>query len=388
MLGVVLLAGCAAVPSGAGLVPSQAKPSAAGTVLAFQAFCPDRRAVTPTRAIPGSGRSELVPMGVSADGRTGYVSAWTQRFSGVAAIDVRTGALRPIQRFARPSTEQADGAWGGRWLVWEQTYSLQSLDHFTVHAWDARSGTVTLIGRSRDAPKGTPWPSPWHPPAVSGQYAAWAQGYGPGGLVQIRVADLLTGQVRVVARGHVQAPFIDGGLVVWPQSDRPGALTTLHAYAIAAGKPAPLPLALRSVTGTDLVVADGTRTAYVDAALTGLYYSPRPSVPARLMLRLGAGMEISSLSIGKGLLAWTTTEATYLASTVTGRYVQVTPAYGLAVTGAGPTALVADAPARQSAHPSLVVRPVSVRGLAAIRRSGRRHSPGTGQRAQPCGRPR
>ena len=30
-------------------------------------------------------------MGVSADGRTGYVSAWTPSFSGVAAVDLRTG---------------------------------------------------------------------------------------------------------------------------------------------------------------------------------------------------------------------------------------------------------------------------------------------------------
>ncbi len=326
-------------------------------------------------------------MGVSADGRTGYVSAWTSGFSGVAAIDLRTGALRPIRRFARPFAEQADGAWGGRWLAWEQTYSLQSLDRFTVYAWDARSGAVTRIGGSLDAPNGTPWPSPWHAPAVSGRYAAWAQGFGPGGLVEIRVADLRTGQVSVIARGHLQAPFLDGGLVVWPQSGRPGALTTLRAYSIAAGQRASLPLALRSVTGTDLVVADGTRTAYVDPALTGLYYSPLPSVPARLMLRLGEGTEFSSLSIGKGLLAWTTTEATYLASTVTGRYVQVTPAYGLAVTGAGPTALVSDAPAGRSAHPSLVLHPVAVRGLTAIRRSGRHRSPGTGQRVLPCGRP-
>ncbi len=97
-------------------------------------------------------------------------------------------------RFASPGTDQADGAWGGRWLVWEQTYSLQSLDRFTVYAWDSTTGVVRRLGGSLASRSGVPWPSPWHAPAVSGDYAAWAQGYGPGGLVQIRLADLRTGR--------------------------------------------------------------------------------------------------------------------------------------------------------------------------------------------------
>lgn len=304
-------------------------------------------------------------MGISADGLTGYVSAWTAAFAGVAAVSVRTGKLAPIRRFADPAAEQADGAFGGRWLVWEQTYSLQSLDQFTVYGWDSASGAVIKLGQSLDSPRGQPWPSPWHAPAVSGSYAAWAQGDGPAGLVELRLADLRTGQVTVVARGHLQAPLFDGGLLVWPQSDRPGAQTTLHAYSLAAGKPAPLPVALRAVTGTDDVVADGSRTAYLNPALTGLYYSPAPGQRARLMLRLPAGTEFAQLSMGQGLLAWTTTKATYLASTTTGRYAQVTPAYGLAVTGQGPSALVADAPASGSPHPSLPLHALTTAQLAA-----------------------
>jgi len=324
-----------------------------------------------SRAVPASLRHAMVPLGVAADGQVAYVSAWTPGFSGVAALRLRSGALRPIRRFGDPATDQADGAWSGRWLVWEQTYSLRSLDAFTVFGWDSVTGAVRRLGHSLAAPSGTAWPSPWHAPAVSGHYAAWAQGYGPGGLVELRLADLRTGLVTVVRKGHLQAPFFDGGLLVWPESDRPGALTTPHAYSVAEGRPVPVPVVLRAVRGTDFVAADGTRTAYLNPALTAMYYSPRPGSAARLVLRLPPGTEFVDLAIGPGVIAWTTTEATFLASTVAGGYVQVTPEYGYAVTGHGGVVLVADAPERKAPHPILAlhaVDTVTVRPACSRRR--------------------
>jgi hypothetical protein len=321
--------------------------------------------------VPGSAGEELVPFGVSGDGRTGYGSVWTPGFSGVAAVDLRTGALHRIRRFDSPASDQADGAWGGRWLVWEQTYSLQSLDRFTVYAWDGATGVVRRLGRSLESSSGVPWPSPWHAPAVSGDYAAWAQGYGPGGLVQIRLADLRTGLVRVVAEGHDQAPFFDRDLLVWPESDRPGALTRLHAYGLGGGRStAGLPAVLRPVVGTDFVATDGIRTAYLSPSLNDLYYAPDPHDVAQIVLRLPAGTEFSALAMGKGVLAWTTTKATYVASTATGRAVQVTPAYGLAVTGPGSTVLVSDAPTGRSAHPSLPLHVLDGSSIKGSRRCG------------------
>jgi hypothetical protein len=324
--------------------------------------------------VPGSTQEELVPFGVSGDGRTGYGSVWTASFSGVAAVDLRSGGFRRIMRFASPQSDQADGAWGGRWLVWEQTYSLQSLDRFTVYAWDSADGVVRRLGGSLKSRSGVPWPSPWHAPAVSGNYAAWAQGFGPGGLVQIRLADLRTGRSRVVAKGHDQAPFFDGDLLVWPQSDRPGALTSLHGYSLAEGlttggrSTGRVADMLLPVTGTDFVTTDGTRTAYLSPSLNTLYYSADPRDVARVLLRLPAGTEFSALAMGKGVLAWTTTKATFVASTATGRAVQVTPAYGLAVTGAGSTVLVSDAPTGRSPHPSLPLHVLGVRSLRLSRR--------------------
>jgi hypothetical protein len=362
MIGALLFTGCAGTPG---------QPGAAGRVRPASGqvarFCPGRPpgALTSalTRTVPASLRGEVVPLGISADGATAYVSAWTRRFTGVAALSLGTAALHPIARFGQPAIDQADGAWGGRWLVWEQTYSLSSLDGFTVVAWDSVTGRLVRLGRSLDSPAGAAWPSPWRAPAVSGDFAAWAQGYGPGGLVEIRLADLRTGRVSVIARGHVQAPFFDGRLLVWPASGRPGELTRLHAYATAAGRPAPLPAALHRVRGTDFVATDGTRTAYLDPGLRRLYYSPAPGQAASVVLTLPGGISFSSIGMASGAIAWTTTRATYLASTTTGGYVQVTPEFGFAVTGTGPDLLVSDAPARKAAHPRLALHVLDAAGI-------------------------
>jgi hypothetical protein len=370
----LLVAGCA------GPAPSLSPARMATRAASRPAFCVSRPAprlaASLSRAVPASLHAEVVPLGVTADGRMAYVSAWSGRFAGVAALDLVTGRLRPVTRFANPATDQADGTWGGRWLVWAQTTSLTSLDHFTIRAWDSVTGRSLLLGRSLDGPGGTPWPSPWHPPAVSGHFAAWAQGSGPGGLVQIRLADLRTGRVSVIATGHLQAPFFDRGLVVWPASTRPGTLTSLHAYSVAAGTleasgrpggPAPLPAVLRGVRGTDFVVTDGTRTAYFDPGLTRLYFSPSADQAASVVLTLPDGDEFSNLGMARGALAWTTTKATYLASTATGGYVRVTPAYGFAVTGTGPAVLVSDAPASRSAHPPLALHVLDAADIARPR---------------------
>jgi hypothetical protein len=278
-------------------------------------------------------------------------------------VSLATGALREIRPFAEPGTDQADGTASGQYLVWAQTYSLSSLDRFTVYGWNAATGHLLRLGQSIAGPRKVPWPSPWHAPAVSGHYAAWAQGYGPGGLVEIRLANLVTGQVTTIRRGHTQPPLFDGGLVVWPESDAPGAQTTLRAYSLAARRLVALPAALQAVHGTEFVVTDGTRSAYLDPSLTRLYYSARPDQPARLALALPAGTDFASLALAPGTLAWTTSQATYLASTQTGAFTQVTPAYGFA-TGSRSVMLVSDAPGAKAVHPPLPLHVISPAALS------------------------
>jgi hypothetical protein len=368
-LACLLASGCGSASAG----PAQPARSRSGGVLAgpghaeaVPRFCATRP-TTPLRAelastVPRSPQAEFVPLGISAGGRMAYVSAWTPGFAGVAELNLASGKVRPIQRYADPVTDQADGSADGRWLVWEETFSLHSLDDFAVFGWNAATGRLRRLGHSLSGPRGIPWPSPWHGPAVAGHYAAWAQGYGPGGLVEIRLANLRTGQVAVIRKGHVQPPFFDRGLVVWPESDRPGRQTTLHAYRLATGRPAALPPVLRAVHGTEFVATDGTRTAYFSPDLTGLYYSSSPSQRARLVLRLPPGQDFAGLWIAPGALAWTTSAATYLASTATGAYAQVTPEYGDAEAG-GSELLIADPPTGKGPHPALALHVVHLAAL-------------------------
>jgi hypothetical protein len=351
--GALALAGCSTG------TPQATRPDqrhAAAAWPAWSTLCPVQPTASLTaalaRTVPASLNGEVIPLGMSADGQTAFVSAWTSGFSGVAALNLVTGRVQHIQRFRNPQDDQADGASGGQWLAWEETYSLSTLDNFTVYAWNSATGRMLTLGRSLNGPGNTPWPSPWHPPAVSGDYAAWAQGYGPDGEVEIKLANLNTGQVRVIRRGHTQPPFFAGNLVVWPESDRPGAQTTLHAFSLKTMKLAALPEVLRPVHGTEFVATDGTRTAFLNPDMTSLFYSPAQNVRAREVLRLPSGDYFSALAMSSGTLAWTTTAATYVASTKTGGYVQVTPEYGDA-TGSGSAVMISDASSEKVAHPVL-----------------------------------
>ncbi|HEY7011693.1 MAG TPA: hypothetical protein VH480_02980 [Streptosporangiaceae bacterium] len=310
------------------------------------------------RTVPKSLSGEVVPLGMSRGGKTAYVSTWTSRFSGVAALNLASGHVRAIHPFRNSNSDQADGSSGGRWVAWEETYSLRSLDYFTVYAWDSATGKLLKIGHSIKGRGGTPYPSPWHPPAVNGHYAAWAQGYGPGNKVEVRLANLATGRVKVVRTGHTQPPFFDKNLLVWPESDQPGTQTTLHAINVTTGRPAKLPPVLRAVHGTDFVVSDGTRTAYFSPNLNSLFYSPAQNQEAQVALHLPTGAYFADLALGPGTLAWTTTAATYLASTKTGAYIQVTRQYGDAV-GSGSSVLISDAPSRKAPHPILPMHVIS-----------------------------
>ena len=224
------------------------------------------------------------------------------------------------------------------------------------------TGHLLTLGRSLSGPGGVAWPSPWHPPAVSGDYAAWAQGYGPDGEVELRLADLATGRVRVVRQGHTQPPFFDRNLLVWPESDRPGTLTTLRAINLGTGRTAALPPVLRAVRGTDVVVTDGTRTAYLGPDLTRLYYSAAQDQPARVVLRLPAGTISPAWPSAPARSPGPPRRRPYLASTGTGGYAQVTPQYGDA-TGSGPGVMISDPPAEKVAHPVLPMHVFSGAGL-------------------------
>ena len=132
-------------------------------------------------------------------------------------------------------------------------------------------------------------------------------------------------------RSGDSATRLDGDLVIWPESLKPGAQTTLLAANLQSGAPEQLPAALQPVRGTEFIATDGSRIAYLSPSLTTLYYSPAQDQPAHPILTLPSGQSFADIQMGSGDLAWTTNVATHLASTVTGAYSQVTPLCGLSV---------------------------------------------------------
>src|SRR4051812_18251949 len=160
----------------------EAKPSAAW------------RRTLATHVLPLSQRVSLVPWTLAHDGRSFFASIYKRGgWSGVARVDVPTGRVTHIRAFAHPMTDQADGAFDGHWLVWNEYHSLRDFNDFTTWAWDSRSGRLDRIGAATRSPDGTFWPSPWRQPDVRVGLATWVQGSGAGDVRDVHVYDLDAG---------------------------------------------------------------------------------------------------------------------------------------------------------------------------------------------------
>jgi hypothetical protein len=302
------------------------------------------------RSVPVQGSTVVDPFSLSADGKVVYAAVYSRAFTGVAAISSSTWQILSREPFA----SQQDwplGAGDGPWIVYEEFSSHYNESDFTVYAWNSVTGQLRRLGGSLSGPQGT-WPSPFWNPAASGIYAAWAVGDGPGPVDKVILANLATGRETVVYQGVALQPFFEGDLLVWPQSARAGEVTTMRAVNVATGRPAALPAVLRGVHTYYNIAVSGNQTAYiVPPDYNQLYYSPSPSQPAHVVLRLPGSHQFSNVQTGPGWLAWETDVATYLASTRTGAYVKVTPEFGL-IRGTGSTGVfVSDYVGKNDQHP-------------------------------------
>ncbi len=79
-----------------------------------------------------SRRASVVSWALAGDGRTFFASVYSRRISGVVRVDAASSAVTVIKRFADPRTDQADGSFDGRWLVWDEYHSLFGSDDFTT----------------------------------------------------------------------------------------------------------------------------------------------------------------------------------------------------------------------------------------------------------------
>lgn len=283
------------------------------------------RRVLAHHVVPLSRQVSLDPWTLAHDGRSFFATVYSPGFSGVARIDVPSGRLTRIRAFPDPTNDQADGAFGGRRLVWSEYHGFDSFDDFTVWSWDSWTGKVRRIGGATRAPDGRLWPSPWRQPDVRGGVATWAQGVGPEGRMAVHAFDLRSGRDRVVRVGLAQGSFLLAGRVVaWPESRTNGAVTTIHAASALSGRRLPVPRALRALRGVSGLATDGRRIAYPNASYTSLWWTPSlQRKPHEIVAANGHGRVDNSVQTGGEYVGFGVQPRVFVGDTRTHRYVQI-----------------------------------------------------------------
>jgi len=308
-----------------------------------------------SRHVVGISRTTpLVPFALAHDRRSFFAATYSPHFSGVAEIHARTNAVEHIKAFQDPASDQAGGAFDGRWLVWAEYHSLTSLGDFTVWAWDSRSGRVTKIGAATRSPDGQFWESPLRAPDVLDGIATWVQGTGPGGIAAVHAYDLRTGRGTVIHRGHAQGSFLFAGhRLGWPESPAPGRVTRMRAASALTGKRVDVPQALRALDGVSGLATDGRRIAYPNASYRSIWWSPslrrkpRRVVTARSHDHIDDSVQVGGRYIGFGI--W---PRLFVADAKTHRYVQIARHGGWVLLD-DTTLLVAFGSPRKAIHPRL-----------------------------------
>jgi hypothetical protein len=284
------------------------------------------RRVLARHVVPLSRRVSLDPWALAHDGRSFFATVYSPGFSGVARIDVPTGRVTRIKAFPDPMDYQADGAFGGRRLVWNEYHGFDSFDDFTVWSWDLWTGKLRQIGAGTRAPDGRPWPSPWRQPDVRGGVATWAQGVGPDGRMAVHAFDLRSGHDRVVRVGRAQGSFLLAAHVVaWPESRTTGGVTTMHTASALTGQPVRVPPALSAPRGVSGLATDGRRVAYPNASFTSLWWAPSLRArPRRIVAPEGYDHIDNSVQIGGRYVGFGIQPSVFLGDTKTRRYVRIT----------------------------------------------------------------
>ncbi len=313
VLGAVLAPASHAAPSGSGRW-CKARPSRAW-----------HRILT-SHVVPLSRTTSLVPWTLAHDGRTFFATVYSASFAGVARIDATKLQLTKIRAFPNSTDYQADGAFDGRWLVWDEYHGFDSFNDFTVWAWDSRTGAVRQIGSATRSPGGGFWENPWRQPDVRDGIATWAQGSGPRELTEVHVYDLRDGQDRVVHEGHAQGSFLLGGHVVaWPESRFPGAETRMRAVSALTGDPVSVPSALRGLHGVSGLATDGRRIAYPDGRYDSVWWAPSlRASPRKIVAARGANHIDNSVQIGGRYVGFGIQPRVFIGDTRTLRYLELT----------------------------------------------------------------
>jgi hypothetical protein len=234
--------------------------------------------------------------------------------------------MTKIKAFPDPNDDQADGAFDGRWLVWNEYHGFDSFNDFTVWSLDSRTGVVRQLGKAGQALDGQFWDSPWRQPDVRAGVATWVQGVGPDQLGEVHTYDLHAGRDLVVRQGHPDGGFLlDHHIVVWPEASAPGIPTRMHAASALTGQSARVPRALRALSNVTGLQTDGHRIAYPDAHYTSLWWSADLRNPPREIVRTSRLNYIdNSVQIGGRYIGFGIQPRVFVGDTRTRRYVQIT----------------------------------------------------------------
>jgi hypothetical protein len=322
-------------PSGQSGGPSPAGSATAGPAPAAN-FCQVGLPAQWQQAL-GSGKlgqpagTEVVVHAVAPDGRSAVVER--DSAAGREVDWVTGGSDRTVMRLARPATDQLFGAaTDGRYLVFSVSHDPSSTSTWTLYSWDSRAGGAPrqLAANATDA-SGQPVNGPMLYPVVYDGVASWTAGT-PAGTTELHRYDLAGGGDSVVRSGHPADPFLLGGLLVWPESAAPDALTALHAVAAGTGSPAALPGPVAAVTGPAFISGGdsaGVRTvAWATADVRTLYaWRAGWAAPVKV-LSVPEGRAIQWVRVAGPLVAWDDGTAQWAADLRTGTYTQLTPRYG------------------------------------------------------------
>ena len=315
-----------------------------------------------THARPVSSPSDVTPIALSPDGKTMYVHTSIPGFEGIAAESVATGAVTRIMPLDARYQSPQGGAGPAGELLWTST-NVRAGQQTPVHLWTPSDRSVAYL-----EPDGQQGGAIGTPVILDRRLAAWEQTDGT--RQEIVEADLVTGQVAVVGHGFPGPPVFVGAALVWPAASEAGGAATglvaLGTGVFPARQRVAVPPALAGATRSallgnsgagsratpvGLIASNDGATAFFSPDLTRLYYSPAPSRPARLVLRLagGATFAADAPAVGSGYLGWTVNGgASYLASTATLAAARITN-LGL-VMALGPDVIVGYPPATKTAH--------------------------------------
>ncbi|HEY3504168.1 MAG TPA: hypothetical protein VGN37_15465 [Actinocatenispora sp.] len=358
---VLLLAGCGPVvdrPVADPAIPeASATPSPSTAPSASQSAAPAPGTDFCAVPLPAAWRQRLTAgriavqpgetLTVHAVGDDGTTAIADSRLGDARTVlFVRDGARREVLRMA--DRDQLYGAgFDGRYLVFSISHDPSDLSSWTLYAWDASTGgPPRLLARNAVDGAGHPAPGPMLYPVVADGVAAWTAGR-PDGTTELHRYTLMTGADEVVRAGHPGTPFLFGGELVWPESARPDALTTLHAVALDSGAPAELPAALAAIRGPAFIAGTGTAAAWVDPDVHTLWvWRPTWPHPVRA-LRVAEGRNLQWVRVAGDLVTWDDGTAQFGADLRTGSYARLTPRYGYTVAD-GDALAVGYAPAAKS----------------------------------------